>query len=62
MTVKELIKALKKLDKDAEVEIADSYWRSEGYSGEDIENASAGIAGIRFHNGHYIIEDDDCYL
>ena len=62
MTVKELIKALKKLDKDAEIEIADSYWRSEGYSGEDIENSSAGIAGIRFHNGRYIIEDDDCYL
>lgn len=62
MTVKELINALEQLDQDAVIEIADSYTRSEGYDGEDLENASAGIAGVRFHNGHYIIEDDESCL
>ena len=62
MTEKELIKAMEQLDQDAVVKIADSYTRSEGYAGEDLENASAEIAGVRFHNGHYIIEDDESCL
>lgn len=62
MTVKELINALQALDQDAVIEIADEWTRSEGWQGEDLENASAGIAGIRFHDGRYIIEEDECYL
>ena len=62
MTVKELINALEQLDQDATIKIADSYTRSEGYSGTDIENASSEIAGVRLHNGHYIIEDEESCL
>lgn len=62
MTVRELIEALKNLDQDAVIEIADGYTRSEGWQGEDLDNASSEIAGVRYHRGRYIIEDDDCYL
>lgn len=62
MTVKELINALEQLDQDAAIEIADSYTRSEGYDIKDIENASSAIDHVRFHNGYYIIEDDESCL
>ena len=56
MKVKDLIKVLQGLDQDAVIEIADSYSRSEGYEGEDLENASSEIVEIRYHGGRYIIE------
>ena len=62
MTVKELIENLKKIpDKDTEIEIEDSYWRSEGYGENADDDASSQISVIRFHDGKYILESEDDY-
>ena len=58
MLVKDLIAKLQELDQNMVIEIADGYWRSEGYDDDDMENASSGIGVIREHNGKYIIEDE----
>ena len=59
MLVKDLIAKLQELDQNMVIEIADGYWRSEGYNDDDMENASSEIGVIREHNGKYIIEDEN---
>lgn len=58
MLVKDLIAKLQELNQNMVIEIADGYWRSEGYNDDDMENASSKIGAIREHNGKYIIEDE----